>query len=65
MKDMNLAVEELLAIVIHSQGNRVKIPMDDFKLANIDDKVIAVDSINDGTVVVLTLVDREEVHFED
>lgn len=65
MNEVNLAVEELLAIVIQSQGGRVKIPIDDFKGVDLTDKLIAIDAVNSGTSVVLTLVERNDVVLSD
>lgn len=65
MNEVNLAVEELLAIVIQSQGGRVKIPIDDFKGVDLTDKLIAIDTVNSGTSVVLTLVERNDVVLSD
>lgn len=64
MNEMNIAVEELLAVAIQSQGGMIKIPIDDFK-TDLEGKAIAVDSMSEGRVVVLTLVDRDEVNLED
>lgn len=55
----------MLAIVIQSQGGRVKIPIDDFKGVDLTDKLIAIDTVNSGTSVVLTLVERNDVVLSD
>ena len=61
---MNISVEELLAIVIASAGGRIKIPIDDFKEVDLNNKVIAVDSMQDGMTMVLTLQDRDDINYE-
>lgn len=62
---MNIAVEEMLAIAIISAGGRIKIPVDDFKRVNLDNKVIAINSAQDGLAVVLTLQDKDDVVYDD
>lgn len=64
MSDVQISVETLLAIAIASQGGVIKVPADDFKI-DLTGKAIAIDQMNDGRVVVLSLVDKEDVVYED
>lgn len=61
-QQQNIAVEELLAVLIASQNNRVEIPKPYFHVDTIKGKVIAVDS-NENSIV-LSLVDAEDMDIE-
>jgi hypothetical protein len=62
-KDVSLSVEELLAVVIYSQGGRINVPAIDFTNADIKGKMIAIDNMNEGRVITLMLVDGEDIEF--
>lgn len=62
-KDVSLSVEELLAVVIYSQGGRISVPAIDFTNADIKGKMIAIDNMNEGRVITLMLVDGEDIEF--
>lgn len=64
-QEQNIAVEELLAVVIASQEGRLEVPFEFFTRETILGKVIAVDHLIDKKVVVLSLADAEDMEVED
>ena len=63
--DVSFSVEELLAVIIWSQGGRIKVPTIDFTEAEITGKIIAIDQLNEGRVICLSLQDEEEVVYDE
>ena len=63
--DVSFSVEELLAVIIWSQGGRIKVPTIDFTEAEINGKIIAIDQLNEGRVICLSLQDEEEVVYDE
>lgn len=64
-EEVNIDVAALLAAAVEVAGGRVEIPVS--VLANLDpEKVaLALDQNDDGSVVILSLVDASEVNYDE
>lgn len=60
-----LPVEDFLALVIAHFDGRVEIPFEEVKPERIAGKVIAIDGNEKANTLVITLVDADEVDYEE